>query len=77
MGIFTIFLELTHQNKYSDQVSCSYLHFYGNYEILLFEPILVHNDVILAQNDVIAPQAEIREVPKLLCKLGLWVYTCM
>ena len=49
--IFIIFLEFNHQNKYSDQISCPYLHFYGNYEPLLFEPILVQNDVILAQND--------------------------
>ena len=77
MGIFTLFLEFAHKNKYSDQISCSYIHFYGNYVMFLFWIILAQNYVILALNDVIAPQAEIGEVPKLLCKLDFGVYTCM
>ena len=35
-GIFIIFLDFNHQNKYSDQISCPYLRFYGNYKHLLF-----------------------------------------
>ncbi len=48
--LFILFLEFNHQNKYFDQISWSYRHFYGNYGPLLFEPILVQYDVILSQN---------------------------
>ena len=40
----------------------------------VYKAYLGQNDVILAKNDVIAPQGEIGEVWKLPCKYGLWVY---
>ena len=46
LRIFILFLEFNNQNKYSDQVSSPQLYFCGNYRPLLFEPILVQNDVI-------------------------------
>ena len=75
LRIFILRLEFNNQNKYSDQVSRPQLLFCGNYRPLLFEPILVKNDVIFSVKWVIAPQAKIGEVWKLSCKLVLWVYT--
>ena len=45
LRICILFLEFNNQIKYSDQVSRPQLHFCGNYRPLLFEPILVQNDV--------------------------------
>ena len=71
---FILFLEINHQNKYSDQVSWSYLHFYGNYRGVVFWSKMTS---FFAQKWVIAPQAKIVEVWKLSCKHVLWVYTCI